>query len=134
MINIYPILQQIKEVLEPLNFKSLKIGLEKGADKSINCPLCRIIVEEEIDKGILSDLVVQIVIGLDVKNDYEALYNKFFELNYKVKLALFKLPYKIELLNTITDEDRLNSIKAGIIRVKIRDLNEDWNKAYWRNF
>jgi len=124
MIQIYPILEQIKQVLEPLNFKSLKIGLEKGADKALNCPLCRIIVEEEIDKGILSDLIVQIVIGLDVKNDYEALYSEFFELNYKIKSALFKLPYQIELLNTITDEDRLNSIKAGIIRVKIKNLNE----------
>jgi len=124
MIQIYPILQQIKEVLEPLNFKSLKIGLEKGADKALNCPLCRIVVEEEIDKGILSDLIVQIIIGLDVKNDYEALYNDFFELNYKIKSALFKLPHKIELLNTITDEDRLNTIKAGIIRAKIKDLNQ----------
>ena len=119
---IYQILEQIKHELSPIGFKSLKIGLEKGADKAINCPLCRIVVEEEIHKGALSDLVVQIVIGVDTKNDYEALYKEFFGLHKEVKAALFRLPYKIELLNTITDEDRLLTIKAGVVRVKIKDL------------
>jgi len=125
MIKIYPILEEIKTALKSLNFKSLKIGLEKGADKSINTPLCRIVVEEEIDKGVLSDLIIQIVIGFDTKNDYEKLYSEFFEAVFRVKKILLSLPYKIELLNTITDEDRLNNIKAGIIRVKFKDLNED---------
>ena len=125
MIKIYPILEEIKTALSPLNFKSLKIGLEKGADKSINTPLCRIVVEEEIDKGVLSDLVIQIVIGFDTKNDYERLYNEFFEKVFEIKKILLSLPYKVELLNTITDEDRLNTIKAGIIRVKFKDLNEN---------
>ena len=123
MIKIYPILEEIKNSLKDLDFKSLKIGLEKGADKAINTPLCRIVVEEEIDKGVLSDLIVQIVVGFDIKNDYEKLYDEFFDTTYKIKKSLFSLPYKITLLNTITDEDRLNTLKAGIIRVKLEGLN-----------
>jgi len=123
MVQIYPILEEIKNTLKNLGFKTLKIGLEKGADKSINTPLCRIVVEEEIDKGILSDLIVQIVVGFDIKNDYEKLYDEFFDTTYKIKKALFSLPYKITLLNTITDEDRLNTLKAGIIRIKLEGLN-----------
>ncbi len=125
MTDIYMVLKRIKHVLEPIGFKSLKIGLEKGADKAINCPLCRIVVEEEIDRGALSDLVVQIVVGFDKKNDVEALYREFFDTTTLIKRSLFALPYKIELLNVITDEDRLNTIKAGIIRVKIKDLGEN---------
>lgn len=125
MVDLYRVAADVKRVLEPLGFKSLKIGLERGADKAVNCPLCRIVIEEEIARGALSDVVVQIVVGIDKKNDVEALYEEFFDFHARIKKALFALPYQIEILGTVMDEDRLSTIKAGIVRVKVRGLGAD---------
>ena len=123
MKNIYPLLEAVKSNLESLEiFKSLKIGLERGI-KSINTPFCRIVVENIEHKGVRSLVTIQIVIAFDIKNDIEKLYKEFFEVEYKIKNNLFSLPYKVNILNSITDEDRLANLKAGIIRVVLEDIS-----------
>jgi len=123
MINIVPVLHNVKELIQSLNiYKSVKLGLEKGADKAINCPFARIIVDEIEHRGALIDLHLSIVIAFNTKNDYEKLYEEFFTAEYTTKMSLFKLPYKIELITSITDEDRLVNLKAGIIKFKIIGL------------
>ena len=126
IVNIYPHLENVKSILTDLSiFKSVKIGLEKGADKAVNTPFARIVVETIEHKGALSDAVIQIIIGLNTKNNYEELYKEFFNTDYIIKNALFQLPCKVEILNSITDEDRLINLKAGIIRFKLKGLIDD---------
>jgi hypothetical protein len=125
MVNLYPYLVDIKNKIEEMGiYKSIKIGLERGADKSINTPLCRIVLESVEYKGVLANAVIQIVIALDTKNDYEKLYSEFLEFEYKTKNKLLELPYNVVVLNTITDEDRLTNLKAGIIRISLNNLVE----------
>jgi hypothetical protein len=125
MVNLYPYLVDIKNKIDELNiYKSIKIGLERGADKSINTPLCRIVLESVEYKGVLANAVIQIVIALDTKNDYEKLYSEFLDFEYKTKNKLLELPYNVVVLNTITDEDRLSNLKAGIIRISLNNLVE----------
>ena len=125
MVNLYPYLVEIKNKIEEMGiYKSIKIGLERGADKSINTPLCRIVLESAEYKGVLANAVIQIVIALDTKNDYEKLYSEFLDFEYKTKNKLLELPYNVVVLNTITDEDRLTNLKAGIIRVSLNNLVE----------
>jgi len=123
MTDIVPVLNDVKKLIQSLNiYKSVKLGLEKGADKAINTPFARIIVDEIEHRGALIDLHLSVVIAFNTKNDYEKLYEEFFTAEYTTKTALFKLPYKIELLSTVTDEDRLINLKAGIINFKIKGL------------
>ena len=125
MVNVYPYLEIVKEKLIELNkFKNVKIGLEKGADKAINCPFARIIQESEEYKGVITNAVIQIVIGFDTKNDYELLYKEFNEVLFYVKNKLFEIPAEIELLDAAFDEDRLVNLKAGILRVQLNNLVE----------
>jgi predicted sulfurtransferase len=125
MVNVYPYLEMIKEKLIELNlFKSVKIGLERGADKSINCPFARIIQESEEYRGVITDAVIQIVIAFDTKNDYETLYKEFNDAIFEIKNALFKLPIEIKLLEAVYDEDRLVNLKAGILRIQLNNLME----------
>jgi len=123
MVDTYPYLVMTKEAVIDTNlFKSVKIGLEKGADKAINCPFARVILEDIEYKGVVSSLVVQVLIAYDTKNDLEKLYSEFLTSSNKVINSLFKMPCKVELLSTITDEDRLANLKAGIVRFKIAGL------------
>ena len=123
MINVYPYLEMIRDKIIELNlFKSVKIGLEKGADKAINCPFIRIISESEDYKGIVTNAIVQIVIVFDTKNDIELLYKEFYAALFEIKNKLFELPLKIELIDAYFDEDKLANLKAGILRVKLADL------------
>ena len=125
MVNLYPYLVDVKNKIEEMDiYKSIKIGLERGADKSVNTPLCRIILESAEYKGVLANAIVQIVIGFDTKNDYEKLYSEFLEFEFKTKNKLLELPYNVMVLNTITDEDRLTNLKAGIIRISLNNLVE----------
>ena len=39
-----------------------------------------------------------------------------------IKKALLSLPYKVVLLGTVMDEDKLKALKSGIIRIKILDI------------
>lgn len=120
---MFEILQKIKDALAPIEtIKSLKIGFEKGADKSMNTPLIRIISEGSISRGAVEDLTVQIAIAFDLKNDVEELYKQFYILETEIKAKLETIPYKVQHLDTIMDEDKLPSLKAGIIRFKIMDL------------
>ncbi len=126
MINVYPYLEAIKEKIKELNeFKSVKIGLERGADKAINCPFVRIIQEAQEYEGFRVDLILQIVVVFDVKNDLEKLYKEFNEAIYKIELKLLELPVKIEPLSVNYDEDRLMNLKAGVLRIKLKDLDEN---------
>jgi len=123
MINIYPILLEVKEKLKAISgVKSLRIGLEKGADSSLNAPLLRVVAEGVEAKGIRESLTFQIVMAFDTKNDLELLYEKFYTMEFEVKNLLTKLPYKIYFLNSVSDEDRLNALKAGVLRFRIDDL------------
>jgi len=123
MIDTYPYLVMTKEAIIDTNlFKSVKIGLEKGADKAINCPFARVIVEDMEYKGVLTTVTLEVLIVFDTKNDIEKLYSEFLTASNKVIDSLFKMPCKVELLNTITDEDRLANFKAGMVRFKIKDL------------
>jgi hypothetical protein len=124
MINVFPYLEMIKEKLNELNFKSVRIGLEKGADKAINCPFARIIQESEEYKGVITNAIIQIVIGFDVKNDYELLHKEFNKTLFEVKIKLFELPIEFELIGSYFDEDRLTTLKAGILRIKLKNLIE----------
>lgn len=127
MVNIYPILKDIKTTLSEINgVKSLRIGLEKGADSAINTPLVRIVVEKTEAKGLNEDLIFQVILAFDTKNDLELLYEKFYEMEYTVKeLLMSKLPYEIYFLSSVSDEDRLNSIKAGVLRFRLVGLYRD---------
>ena len=60
----------------------------------------------------------------DIKNDTDKLYEEFLEADYSVKEELLKLPYAIEIEDTFLDEDRLESLKAGVIRFKVSGLME----------
>jgi len=123
MINIYPILLEIKEELKKIEgIKSLRIGLEKGADSSFNCPLIRIVSERNEAKGLRESFTFQIVIAFDNKNDMEERYEQFYNMEHQVKNLLMKMPYEIFFLNTINDEDRLSALKAGLMRFKIENL------------
>jgi len=127
MVNIYPVIQEIKTVLSEIEgIKSLRIGLERGADSSINTPLIRIVVEKTEAKGMQENLFFQVVLAFDTKNDLELLYEKFYAMEYRVKeLLMSKLSYEIYFLSSVSDEDRLNSIKAGVLRFKIEGLYRD---------
>jgi len=127
MTNIFPILQDIKETLSKIEgIKSLRIGLEKGADSAINTPLIRLVVEKVESKGAYESLIFQVILAFDTKNDYEELYEKFYNKEYEVKeLLISSLPHEISYLGSISDEDRLNSIKAGILRFRIDGLYRD---------
>ena len=120
---MYKILKDIKESLASIeSIKSLKIGFEKGADVSSNCPLVRIISEGSITRGRLEDLTVQIVLAFDLKNDVERLYEEFYTLEKLVRDKLEKMPYKVIHIDTVMDGDTLKALKAGIIRYKFMDL------------
>jgi len=119
-MEVYEILEKLKANLERLDiFKNIFIGKPKGVDKSINTPFALIIVEQLNHKGITKDVIVQIVIVFDFKNDTKKLYDEFFKAEKSVRESLFTLPYKIEPLATFLDEDRLETLKAGIIRFKV---------------
>lgn len=125
MVNVYPYLEIIRDKIIKLNlFKSVKVGLERGADKAINCPFVRIISESEDYKGIVTSAVIQIVIVFDTKNDVELLYKEFYSALFEIKNKLFELPLKIELIDAYFDEDRLANLKAGVLRVRLADLVE----------
>ncbi len=120
---MYKILTDIKTTLTNIQtIKSLKIGFEKGADVSANCPLVRIIPEGSEAKGIKEDLTIQIAIAFDLKNNVEELYKQFYALEKEIKNAMELIPYKCIHLNTIMDEDKLSTLKAGIIRFKVMDI------------
>jgi len=125
MVNVYPYLEMVRDKIIELDiFKSVKIGLERGADKAVNCPFVRIISESEDYKGIVTNAVIQIVIVFDTKNDYELLYKEFYSALFEIKNKLFELPLKIELIDAYFDEDRLLNLKAGVLRVRLADLVE----------
>jgi hypothetical protein len=120
---MYNILLDIKKALTDIQtIKSLKIGFEKGADISSNCPLVRIIPEGSISKGISEDLIFQVVVAFDLKNNIEKLYEDFYKLEDEIKTALDTTHYKIYHIDTIMDEDKLSALKAGILRFKITDI------------
>jgi hypothetical protein len=125
MVNVYPYLEMIRDKIIKLDlFKSVKVGLERGADKAVNCPFVRIISESEDYKGIVTSAVIQIVIVFDTKNDVELLYKEFYAALFEIKNKLFELPLKIELIDAYFDEDRLANLKAGVLRVRLADLVE----------
>ena len=125
MVNVNPYLEINRDKIIKLNlFKSVKIGLERGADKAVNCPFVRIISESEDYKGIVTNAVILIVIVLDTKNEYELLYKEFYSALFEIKNKLFELPLKIELIDAYFDEDRLLNLKAGVLRVRLADLVE----------
>ena len=120
---MYNILLDIKKALTDIQtIKSSKIGFEKGADISSNCPLVRIIPEGSISKGISEDLIFQVVVAFDLKNNIEKLYEDFYKLEDEIKTALDTTHYKIYHIDTIMDEDKLSALKAGILRFKITDI------------
>ena len=127
MTNIFPIISSIKNTLSEIDgVKSLKIGLEKGADSAMNTPLIRVVVEKTEAKGMIEDLYFQVIIAFDTKNNLEELYEKFYNMEYDVKeLLTRKLPYETYFLSSVSDEDRLNSIKAGVLRFKIAGVYRD---------
>ena len=125
MVNVYPYLEMVRDKIIELDiFKSVKIGLERGADKAVNCPFVRIISESEDYKGIVTNAVIQVVIVFDTKNDVELLYKEFYSALFEIKNKLFELPLKIELIDAYFDEDRLLNLKAGVLRVRLADLVE----------
>jgi len=120
---MFEVLQTIKNELSKIDtIKSLKIGFEKGADVSSNCPLVRIVPEGSEAFGNTETLTVQIVVAFDLKNDIETLYQEFYALEKTIKDSMNHIPYRTLHLDTIMDEDMLKSLKAGIVRFNITHL------------
>ena len=125
MVKILPILEDIEDVINRVNiFKKIYIGKPKGVERSGNTPFAMIILEQINHQGAMINLIIQIVIVFDIKNDTKKLYDEFLEADYIIKEELLKLPYKVEIEDTFLDEDRLETLKAGVIRFKISDLIE----------
>ncbi|MRJ06246.1 MAG: hypothetical protein C6I01_01840 [Epsilonproteobacteria bacterium] len=119
----YGYLEEIKSKLEELGiFKSVEIGLEKGAGKSVNTPLARIVVSSVDYRGSLADLHLIIVVGLDLKNDIPELYRQFLDVTKNIRKKLYEIPALVQVEGLVTDEDRLENIKAGAIKVTLKGL------------
>jgi len=123
MVNVYPILVEIKEKLSELEgIKSLRIGLEKGSDSAFNAPLIRVVANSVQAKGLRETLSFKIIMAFDTKNDLELLYEKFYNTEYEIKKLLLSLNYEIFFISSVSDEDRLSSLKAGAMIFEIRNL------------
>jgi len=125
MVQIAPIIKEIRKTLQDTEiFKNVYTGKPKGVERSQNTPFALVILEQINHQGININLIVQAVIVFDTKNDTQKLYDDFLEADYRVKEALMRLPYDVSVEDTYLDEDRLESLKAGIIRFKINNLVE----------
>jgi len=125
MIKISPVLQEVTDTIKAIDtFKNVYLGKPKGVERSQNTPFALIILEQISHKGINITLTVQVVIVFDTKNDTAELYDDFLATDYKVKESLMSLPYDVSIEDTFLDEDRLVSLKAGVIRFKINNLVE----------
>ncbi len=125
MVKISPILQEVTDTIKAIDtFKNVYLGKPKGVERSQNTPFALIILEQISHKGINITLTVQVVIVFDTKNDTAELYDDFLATDYKVKESLMSLPYDVSIEDTFLDEDRLVSLKAGVIRFKINNLVE----------
>ena len=97
MVKVSPVLKEIKEAISKVNiFKKIYIGKPKGAERSGNTPFAMLILEQISHNGVKIDLIVQVVIVFDIKNDTDKLYEEFLEADYSIKEELLKLPYAIE--------------------------------------
>lgn len=130
MSKIYDFLTEMKTKLATIpDVKTIKIGMEKGIG-SKDCVFIRIVPEiNEIGKrsggcstGGMDEMTVQVIYGYDLKNhELEKLYSQFYELEELIRSTLTTRYTKgsVQFLHTVTDEDRLTTIKSAISRFKV---------------
>lgn len=132
MSKIYATLTEIKQKLSTIpNITSLKIGIEKGIGAK-DTPFIRVVPEinsksnktagKSCATQSMDELVIQVVYGIDLKSrDLEAIYSDFYDLEEEIRNALLTkyTVGHVEFIHTVTDEDRLSTLKSAISRFRV---------------
>lgn len=135
MSKIYDLMIEVKTKLATIpNIKTLEIGLEKGIG-SKDCPFIRIIPEMNTPtqnatgtcgQQSRDELTFQIVFGFDLKNqELPQLYSEYYDLEEQIRAKILT-PYTkagvAQFVHTVTDEDKLPTLKSAISRFKIKGI------------
>ena len=134
MSKIFDFMAEMETKLKRISgVKTLAIGMEKGIG-SKDTPFIRIIPESNSKQkqgggcqtGGYDQMTVQIIFGFDIKNkDLPKLYESFYDMEEQIRETLvskYTSKGTVTFMHTVTDEDKLTTIKSAISRFEISGI------------